>query len=267
MNISVNERLAILVGRKIDAHTERISLLDLVRSITYIVPGPAPPHSHDQRNQQSLSIHKSRQTSFHFIPKSSINIVARVHSRRECNAITRHRQLRSGWPPWARLCPWPLWQQLQGHRSLQCRQPGNVMSVHFPLFKLNSHAKAELTSSSASSSPASASSSSRSFPSTSPSSSPPSSSSTSSSGCSVLRFLALGAVVLSQSNCSHDTYIQQCHALASRIRWSRFVLTRRSVFLLYNLLFLGIIVVVASAGSSGFVAFGNVPSEGERKAR
>jgi hypothetical protein len=167
-------------------------------------------------NKAFHSIQVGKHPFIPFNPKSSINIVARVHSRRKRTAFTRHHQLRSGWPPWARLCPWPLWRQLQGHRSLQCRQPGNIMSVQFPFFKLNSHVKAELTSSSASSSPASASSSSRSFPSTSPSSSP-SSSSTSSSGCSVLRFLALGAVVPSQSNRSHDTYIQQCHALTAHI--------------------------------------------------
>jgi hypothetical protein len=46
------------------------------------------------------------------------------------------------------------------------------------------------------------------------------------------------------------------------------VLTRRSVLLLYSLLFLGIVVVVvASASSSGFVALGNVPNEKEREAR
>ena len=84
-----------------------------------------------------------------------------------------------------------------------------IMSVQVPFLSRAAMKRQsqELTSSSASSSPASASSSSRSFPSTSPSSSP-SSSSTSSSGCSVLRFLALGAVVPSQSNRSHDTCIQ-----------------------------------------------------------
>jgi hypothetical protein len=45
------------------------------------------------------------------------------------------------------------------------------------------------------------------------------------------------------------------------------VLTRRSVLLLYSLLFLGIVVVVASASSSGFVTLGNVPNEKEREAR
>ena len=61
------------------------------------------------------------------------------------------------------------------------------------------------------------------------------------------------------------TCIQQCHALTARAQFG-FVLTRCSVLLLYNLLFLSVIVVVASAGSSGFVAFGNVPVETERKA-
>jgi hypothetical protein len=97
-----------------------------------------------------------------------------------------------------------------------------AMSVQVPfLSNQGSHVtgKQELTSSSASSSPASASSSSRSFASTSLSSSPSTSSSSSaSSGCSVLRFLALGAVVLSIGPLTRYTYPATSRARGAQSR-------------------------------------------------
>ena len=56
---------------------------------------------------------------------------------------------------------------------------------------------------------------------------------------------------------------------AHAVRTTGLVLTRCSIaafFLLYNLFFLGIVVVIASASSSGFVALRNVSVGWEREA-